>query len=77
MNKEDTTALRSANFDSQSDFGQLMTSAEAARYLRVAEKTLVVWRCNKTYDIPYVKVGRCVRYRRSDLDKFITSRISR
>jgi hypothetical protein len=35
---------------------------------------MMVWRCTKRYPIPYVKIGRSVKYRRSDLLAFIASR---
>jgi len=52
----------------------LLTTTEAAAYLGVAPETLNVWRCTKRYDIPYIKVGRLVKYRKSALDAFLESR---
>lgn len=52
----------------------LMTAEEAAEYLNVEVQTLAVWRCHKTYDLPYIKVGRRIRYRKADLDAWIESR---
>jgi len=52
----------------------LMTTAQAANYLGVAPETLNVWRCVKRYDIPYIKVGRLVKYRKSALDAFLEQR---
>ena len=52
----------------------LMTTAEAAAYLGLAPETLNVWRCVKRYDIPYIKVGRLVKYRKSALDAFLEQR---
>ena len=50
----------------------LMTREEAAAYLQVAPGTLAVWACTKRYNLPLFKVGRrTVRYRRSDLDRFL------
>lgn len=46
----------------------------AARYIGVKPGTLQVWRSTKRYDLPYIKVGRLVRYRQSALDAFLTSR---
>jgi excisionase family DNA binding protein len=51
---------------------KLMTRNEAATYLGVKSSTLAVWACTKTVNLPFVKVGRCVRYRREDLDQFIS-----
>ncbi|WON75313.1 helix-turn-helix domain-containing protein [Nitrosospira sp. Is2] len=52
----------------------LLSNAEAAIYLDLAENTLPVWRCTGRYDIPYIKVGRLVKYRKSDLDAFLQRR---
>ncbi len=52
----------------------LMTPGEAAEYLDVAERTLSVWRCTGRYAIPFLKVGRKVRYRKSALDAFLDRR---
>ena len=37
--------------------------------------TLRVWISTKRYDLPFVKIGGSVRFRRSDLDKFILDRL--
>lgn len=52
----------------------LMNNEESAAYIGVAPGTLEVWRCTKRYNIPYIKVGRLVRYKKSSLDAFIESR---
>jgi excisionase family DNA binding protein len=52
----------------------LLTPPEAAAYIGVTENTLSVWRCTGRYKIPFIKVGRLVRYRRSDLDAWLESR---
>jgi excisionase family DNA binding protein len=52
----------------------LLTREEAAGYLGVTSRTLAVWACVKRYNLPYVKVGRLVKYRRNDLDNFISRR---
>lgn len=49
----------------------LFTRKQAAEYLGVTPRTLAVWACVKRYDLPYVKIGRLVKYRRADLDAFI------
>ena len=50
---------------------ELLDRPAAAAYLGVQPHTLSVWACTKRYNLPYVKVGRCVRYRLQDLDTFI------
>ena len=37
----------------------------AAAYLGVTPRTLEVWRCTKRHQIPYIKVGRLVKYRQA------------
>jgi len=49
----------------------LINRQQAAAYIGVQPHTLSVWACTKRYDLPYVKVGRNVRYRQQDLDAFI------
>jgi D-aminopeptidase len=51
-----------------------LTEDEAAEFLGVEASTLSVWRCTKRYPLPYIKVGRLVRYDLEDLVKFCESR---
>jgi excisionase family DNA binding protein len=53
---------------------KLLTRREAADLLGISPETLTIWACTKRYPLPYVKVGRSVRYRRTDLEAFIESR---
>lgn len=52
----------------------LLTQEQAAEILGVSPGSLEVWRSTRRYAIPYVKVGRLVRYRRSDLEQWLQSR---
>lgn len=52
----------------------MLDNAAAAEYLGISTGTLDVWRSTKRYAIPYVKVGRLVKYRQSALDAFLESR---
>ncbi|MEO6825302.1 MAG: helix-turn-helix domain-containing protein [Nitrosospira sp.] len=52
----------------------LFTPAEAAEYVGVTENTLSVCRCVGRYNIPFIKVGRLVKYRKSALDAFLKRR---
>lgn len=54
----------------------LLTRREAAAYLRVTEATLAVWACTQRYELPYLKAGRSVRYRKCDLDKFLSRQLT-
>lgn len=48
-----------------------MNERDAAEFLGVKPGTLSVWRCTRRVDIPYVKLGRRVVYRRDDLEKYM------
>lgn len=52
----------------------LLSRKEAANYLGISASTLAIWASVKRYNLPYVKIGHLVKYRRSDLDAFIQSR---
>ncbi|MDP3508097.1 MAG: helix-turn-helix domain-containing protein [Candidatus Melainabacteria bacterium] len=54
---------------------ELLSRKEAAAYLGVAEQTLAIWKCTKRYDLPYVKIGKLVKYKKSDLDAFIARNV--
>lgn len=51
-----------------------LTDKQAAQVLGVKASTLAVWRSTGRYNLPYVKVGRLVRYRLRDLATFLTHR---
>ncbi len=53
---------------------ELLTSDEAAAVLDLSPGTLSVWRSTGRYCLPFVKVGRNVRYRRSDLQAWLLAR---
>lgn len=52
----------------------LLTRDEAAEFLGVKPQTLAVWAATKRYPLPHIKVGSRVRYRRSDLERFLDQR---
>lgn len=66
-----TTSNFSKLINSQSE---LLTREQAAEYLGVTPQTLAIWACVKRYNLPYVKIGRLVKYRLPDLDAFIARR---
>lgn len=51
-----------------------LSDKQAAEALGLKPSTLAVWRSTGRYGLPYVKVGRLVRYRISDLAEFLASR---
>ena len=52
---------------------KLLNPPEAAAFLSVSKITLAGWRCSKRYSLPYIKIGRLVRYRQADLVAFLDS----
>ncbi|MAS10318.1 helix-turn-helix domain-containing protein [Salinisphaera sp.] len=59
---------------------QLVTPEHAAKALSVSESTLKAARLhhlksNPLRDLPYVRIGRSVRYRRSDIEAWIESNV--
>jgi len=55
----------------------LLDRKSAAKYLGISPGTMAVWDCTKRYDLKPLKAGRAVRYRRSDLDKFLENQLKR
>lgn len=53
----------------------LVDDKTAASQLDVTPGTLAVWRSTGRYNLPFVKVGRKVRYRQMDLDAWIENRL--
>lgn len=53
---------------------ELLDEKQAAEHLTVSPGTLSVWRSTGRYNLPFVKVGRMVRYRLSDLDAWLAAR---
>ena len=49
----------------------LLTSEQAAEFLNTTPGNLAVWRCKRTVQIPYIKIGKCVRYRLADLERYL------
>ena len=55
---------------------ELLTRRQAAAYLGgLKPSTLAVWATTKRYRLPFLRIGNIVRYRRSDLDKFLESKL--
>ncbi len=53
---------------------ELLNEKQTAEFLSVAVGTLQVWRSTKRYNLPYLKIGRSVRYVKSKARKFRDSR---
>ena len=59
-------------FVPRSDF---LSPGEAAQHLGVPVRRLESWRSTKRYGLPYIKLGGEVRYRKTDLDRWLESRV--
>ncbi|NMF98327.1 helix-turn-helix domain-containing protein [Aromatoleum toluolicum] len=53
---------------------ELLDDHAAAALLDVAPGTLSVWRSTGRYNLPFLKIGRKVRYRRADLLAWLDKR---
>ena len=53
----------------------LLNEDEAAQILTVEPQTLAVWRSTGRYNLPFIRMGRLIRYRRADLDAWLESRV--
>lgn len=52
----------------------MLNEDEAAELLGIKPQTLAVWRCRGANDLKFVKVGRAVRYRLSDVEAWVEKR---
>ena len=69
-----THILAQIILDELSD-GELLDDKQAAAILKTKPSTLCIWRTTGRYNLPYVKIGRLVRYRAGDLKNFINGRV--
>lgn len=53
---------------------EFLSRGEAAQYLGIKKRTLEIWAMTGRHEIPYIKIGRSTRYRKSDLDNLILRR---
>lgn len=51
---------------------ELLTEREVAQILGVKPQSLAVWRL-RGKNLPFLRVGRLVRYRKSDIEKWLDS----
>lgn len=52
----------------------LLDNKTTAEVLGVSPATLDIWRCTGRYGLPFIKVGRKVRYKAEDIRAFLESR---
>lgn len=63
-----------ATMHDESSRDPLLTETQAAELLGVKPQTLQAWRSTKRYGLSYIKTGRLVRYRRSQIEAFLQAR---
>ena len=49
----------------------LLSTEQAAKLLGIKPTTLENWRCTNRVPIPYIRIGRTVRYQLSDIESLI------
>jgi excisionase family DNA binding protein len=62
---------RSAAFTPASPGGDLLEPEEVARMLGVSVQTLSHWRSSRARPLPFIRLGRLIRYRRDDVLGYI------
>lgn len=53
---------------------ELLTNDQAAALVGLKPQTLQNWRMTGKYNLPYIRVGRLIRYRRADVMNWLASR---
>ncbi|MGA2585359.1 MAG: helix-turn-helix domain-containing protein [Tepidisphaeraceae bacterium] len=53
---------------------QLMTPEQTAAMLAVKTQTLALWRCSGRHNLPFLKVGSKIRYRKSAVETWLEQR---
>ena len=69
-----TESVGYTSHQATANFISLLSNEEAAYYIGVRRETLDAWRCTGRQQIPHIKVGRLVKYRKSDLDAWLETR---
>lgn len=54
---------------------RLLTTKEVGRLLQVSTSTLCKWRVSKREVLPFLKLGRAVRYRVSEVEAYLKTRV--
>ena len=54
---------------------QLLSTKQAAAFLKRKPQTLAIWRCKQRYTLPYLKIGGAVLYRVADLRAFLEASV--
>lgn len=49
----------------------LLNTEQVAQILGIKPSTLENWRCTKRVQIPFVRIGRSIRYRQADIQTLV------
>jgi excisionase family DNA binding protein len=52
---------------------ELLTPEDTANFLGIRTHTLATWRCTGRYGLPFIKIGRAIRYRRADVEAWLAA----
>jgi len=55
------------------DIDRLVNTLDASKLLSIPASTLIKWRSTGEVRLPYVRIGRLIKYRTSNLKEFIES----
>lgn len=55
----------------------LLTTEQTAQILSIKPRTLVIWRYEGRSELPFVRLGRAVRYRLEDIQSYIEGKTHR
>ena len=55
----------------------LLTTEQAAQILGIKPRTLVIWRHEGRSELPFIRLGRAVRYRLEDIQSYIERKTHR
>lgn len=53
----------------------LLSREDAAKALGIRPQTLACWATTGRYNLPFVKIGRKVKYRLADIERFIAANL--
>ena len=59
------------------DSNQLLSRKQAAAFLGISPDTLAYWKCKKKNHLPIVRIGSLIKYKISDLHRFVEERVER
>jgi excisionase family DNA binding protein len=60
--------------DTLANPNELLNREQTAELIGVAASTLDQWRCYRRHGLPFIRVGRLIRYKRSQIEAWLKSR---